>query len=108
MIRSERARGGSTVKVLDIMIPIMLALLLAVIVISSVWGGYTITLSDGDALVRYGRVRYGEALAEPVTPARAGYRFDGWYEDAELSSRWDFEEDTVAGDTVLYAKWSAE
>jgi uncharacterized repeat protein (TIGR02543 family) len=35
-----------------------------------------------------------------------GMKFDVWYKDTELSSRWNFATDRMpANDTTLYAKW---
>jgi uncharacterized repeat protein (TIGR02543 family) len=36
---------------------------------------------------------------------KKGYTFDGWYKDETLTMTWDFGNDTVQGNTVLYAKW---
>ncbi len=47
---------------------------------------------------------YGSLVAEPETPAKEGYNFDGWADDK--GNVWDFSKNTVAGDTVLTAKWS--
>ena len=40
-------------------------------------------------------------------PTAAGYTFGGWYTDKELTKAFDVENDTVSGDTTLYAKWKA-
>ncbi|WZU03196.1 InlB B-repeat-containing protein [Erysipelothrix sp. D19-032] len=44
---------------------------------------------------------------EPMVPQKEGYEFDGWYRDDsfEETSRWDFEFDTIQGNTTLYGKW---
>ncbi|WP_159740064.1 InlB B-repeat-containing protein [Erysipelothrix aquatica] len=44
---------------------------------------------------------------EPMVPQKEGYEFDGWYRDDsfEKTSRWDFEFDTIQGNTTLYGKW---
>lgn len=36
---------------------------------------------------------------------RYGMDFMGWYKDEALTEAWDFETDTVSGDTTLYAKF---
>ena len=43
-----------------------------------------------------------EKLPEPV---RAGYRFAGWYKDAELREPWSAEDVPTAKKTKLYAAW---
>ena len=40
-------------------------------------------------------------------PTAAGYTFGGWYTDKELTKAFDVKNDTVSGDTTLYAKWEA-
>lgn len=44
---------------------------------------------------------------EVAEPTAAGYTFGGWYTDKELTKAFDVENDTVFGDTTLYAKWKA-
>ena len=52
-------------------------------------------------------VKHGEMAAEPVTPERKGYTFDGWYTTPECTTKWNFTTDTVITDLELYAKWTA-
>ena len=49
----------------------------------------------------------GDKLAKVAEPTAAGYTFGGWYTDKELTKAFDVENDTVSGDTTLYAKWEA-
>ncbi|SDI89069.1 InlB B-repeat-containing protein [Proteiniclasticum ruminis] len=43
----------------------------------------------------------------PVT-TKAGYTFEGWYTEAALENKWDFEKDTIPAEHItLHAKWSA-
>ena len=44
-------------------------------------------------------------VIEPTPPTKVGHTFDGWYADADLTNPWAFEEDEIAGDMTLYAKW---
>ena len=46
----------------------------------------------------------GDRLEKPATPVGIGFAFEGWYKDAAFQTPWNFTEDTVAGNTVLYAK----
>lgn len=49
-------------------------------------------------------VQYGDKLTKPAEdPKKDGYTFDGWYNNG---AEWDFDTDTVTGDTVLIAKWT--
>lgn len=48
----------------------------------------------------------GSKISAPQAPTETGYTFGGWYKEAECTNAWDFETDTVAADTTLYAKWT--
>ena len=45
-------------------------------------------------------------IAQPADPTRTGYTFAGWYQDADCTQPWDFD-DWVTGDMTLYAGWRA-
>ena len=71
-------------------------------------GSYTVTFAtNGGSAVDSQTVNYGAKVAAPSAPTRAGYTFQGWYQDAACTDAWDMESDTVAGDITLYAKWTA-
>ena len=53
-------------------------------------------------------VQFGEKVSRPEDPVREGYKLEGWYTDIHMTEEWDFDEDTVAGNMSLYAKWTAE
>ncbi|MEA4966088.1 MAG: InlB B-repeat-containing protein [Oscillospiraceae bacterium] len=63
--------------------------------------------SNGGAAVPDQTVRYGETVAEPDEPARAGYDFNGWYSDLDRTMLWNFQTDPVKGNMTLYAGWTA-
>ena len=44
-------------------------------------------------------------VQEPNNPEREGFVFAGWFEDIDLTEKWDFTSDTITGNTYLYAKW---
>lgn len=46
----------------------------------------------------------GKITGQPSNPTREGYDFKGWYIDGSQSP-WNFDSDTVAGDTTLKASW---
>ena len=48
----------------------------------------------------------GKALP-PEAVLKEGYVFGGWHKDEGCEYRWNFDEDTVGADIVLYAKWNA-
>ena len=47
----------------------------------------------------------GDKLAKVTDPTAVGYTFGGWYTDEALTQKFDVENDTISGDTTLYAKW---
>lgn len=53
-------------------------------------------------------VRSGKKIEAPETPAREGYTFIGWYKNAELTEVWDFSEEKVKSDVILYAGWDLD
>lgn len=50
-------------------------------------------------------VEHNAKVLKPTNPEKNGYRFDGWYSDKDLTTEWNFENDTVTGQVTLYAKW---
>lgn len=49
---------------------------------------------------------FGASINAPDEPSRAGYAFDGWYEDQALTNEFSFDTMPLGGET-LYAKWTA-
>lgn len=37
---------------------------------------------------------------------REGWHVEGWYSDIDLTNEWDFENDPVLSNMILYAKWA--
>ncbi len=67
---------------------------------------HTVTFdSNGGSDLSPAYVGNGGHVLEPAAPTRAGYTFTGWYSDADLTTAWDFDADTVSGDMTLYAGW---
>lgn len=50
-------------------------------------------------------LKVGGMVEKPADPEAAGYRFDGWYQDAACTKAWNFDTDIVQADMTLYAKW---
>ena len=46
---------------------------------------------------------FGQLLIQ--APSRTGYRFVGWYKDAELTQPFSMVTGRITEDTTLYAKW---
>ncbi len=53
-------------------------------------------------------VSHGGHAPTPATPVKDLGVFQGWYTDLSYTTRWDFDRDTVTGDTQLYARWADE
>ncbi|MGI6787395.1 MAG: InlB B-repeat-containing protein [Acholeplasmataceae bacterium] len=51
------------------------------------------------------KVNSGQKVTQPTDPTRSGYRFEGWYIDENLTSKYNFSE-AITGDLTLYAKWT--
>lgn len=68
---------------------------------------YTLTFeSNGGSSVASQQVPFGSRAVKPSQPSRGGFVFAGWYKESGLTTPWNFDTDTMAGNTTLYAKWS--
>ena len=63
--------------------------------------------SNGGENVKSKRVKRGNKVLEPETPLKDGYVFQGWYEDEELTEKYDFER-SVTKEITLYAAWEED
>jgi len=52
------------------------------------------------------KVKSGNKATEPDAPTKTNNNFVGWYKEAELTTPWNFDTDTVKADITLYAKWT--
>lgn len=62
-------------------------------------------MPNGGTAVPDQTVIYGEQIKEPQQPTRDGYQLSGWYQDLDLSKKWNFKKDKVSGNMTLYAGW---
>jgi uncharacterized repeat protein (TIGR02543 family) len=68
---------------------------------------YTVTFaSNGGSAVAAQSVTPGGRVVQPAAPVRAGYAFEGWCRDPELTTFYNFDS-AVNGNTTLYARWTA-
>ncbi|WP_165972067.1 S-layer homology domain-containing protein [Paenibacillus piri] len=68
---------------------------------------YTVTFnSNGGSPVSSQTVSKGSTAAKPADPTKSGFSFAGWFIDSGLTAAFDFTT-VIAGDTALYAKWTA-
>ena len=67
---------------------------------------YTVSF-DGNAYPSQ-TVQSGKTVTSPGDPARDGYTFLGWFQDAGLTQPWDLGKDKVKSDMTLYAGWDRD
>jgi len=51
------------------------------------------------------KVRKGHCVVRPEDPVRLGRTFAGWYKDESKLVPWNFDQDTVEDNIILYARW---
>ena len=95
-----------SVRALDWIIGICIAVILVVFALEMRDPGFTITFdSRGGTDVPAQNQMYGELLDVPEPPTREGYLFTGWYKDAACFEQWNVEIETIETDITLYAGW---
>ncbi len=68
---------------------------------------YTVTFnSNGGTEIAPKEVVSGLKIGEPSIPTKKGFTFDGWYEEATLNTKFDFNT-PITSNRTLYAKWEA-
>ena len=68
---------------------------------------YTVTFDSQDgSVVNSQTVIYDGKVSEPTDPTRTGYAFGGWYKESGCTNIWDFANDTVVTDIIIYAQWN--
>ena len=95
-----------SVKTLDIIIVVCIAVILVVVALDLRNPGFTITFdSKGGTDVAPQNQMYGQLLEAPEEPTREGYEFTGWYLDPACDEKWNQDADIVENDFTLYAGW---
>jgi uncharacterized repeat protein (TIGR02543 family) len=95
-----------SVKALDRIILICVAVILIVVALEMRSPGFTVTFdAKGGTDVPAQTQMYGELLAVPESPTRDGYAFTGWYKDHGCLDLWDVAQDIIEMDITLYAGW---
>ena len=95
-----------SVKALDRIIILCIAVILIVVALELRNPGFTITFdSKGGSDVASQTQMYGELLEVPEDPTREGYEFTGWYFDSACDILWVEDTHTVDSDVTLYAGW---
>ncbi|MCH4889697.1 hypothetical protein EZV73_19095 [Acidaminobacter sp. JC074] len=61
---------------------------------------------NASMVASYLNLEEGQKIQAPEVPTREGYIFAGWYKDYYKKEAWDFDKDTLGGESiVLYADW---
>ncbi len=71
---------------------------------------FIVTFMDGAtelADLKKSDVEWNTAISEVTAPAKNGYNFDAWYKEEDFQTKWNFSEDVVTDNVVLYAKYDA-
>ncbi|NCC86313.1 MAG: hypothetical protein EOM05_00390 [Clostridia bacterium] len=70
---------------------------------------YTVSFNSngGSAVGNITNVLGGQKVASPIAPTKSGYTFVGWFKDSSLTNAWNFSQDEVTNNTILYSKWEA-
>ncbi|WP_141505113.1 InlB B-repeat-containing protein [Paenibacillus luteus] len=69
---------------------------------------YTVTFDTQGGSTVPDKLTYLGTIPAPATPTKSGYIFTGWYQDASLTTEWNFSADPVNRDMTLYAGWFSE
>ena len=71
---------------------------------------YKVTYNYGNAIFDYTdntEYKLGSQVTKPTKdPVLADYEFAGWYTDSSYTTKWDFDNDVIRGNVVLYAKFN--
>lgn len=95
-----------SVRTLDIIIGVCIAVIIITTALSLLNPGYTVTFnSQGGTDVPAAKYQYGDLLTGVETPTREGYTFGGWFRDPGCTLPWNLETDTVSEGITLYALW---
>ena len=67
---------------------------------------YTVSFDvDGGSAVASQSVRSGAKATKPADPTKASYTFSGWYKEDTFTTVFNFDTETIAANTTIYAKW---
>ena len=60
-----------------------------------------------DSTAKTESVLHGRTVTAPsASPTRVGNVFVGWYKEEDGTNEWNFTDDTIRSNTIIYAKWS--
>lgn len=105
-LRGLYSKVKISVRTLNIIIVVLVALLIACMAFGIAKGGFRVTFdSQGGTTVETQVKMHGELIDMSEPPTREGFEFDGWYLDPGGTLPWDIETDVVTESITLYAGW---
>ena len=105
-LRGLYSKVKISVKTLNIIILVLIALLVVCMAYGIAKGGFRVSFDTQGGTAVETQVRMHGELLEPIEePTREGFVFDGWYLDPGGTVPWDPETDTVTESMTLYAGW---
>lgn len=106
-LRGLYSKVKISVKTLNIIIVVLVALLIICMAYGIAKGGFRVTFDTqgGTAVEMQRGIMHGELIEMPEDPTREGFEFDGWYLDPGGTVPWDPETDVVTESITLYAGW---
>ena len=96
------------IRILDGMIGVFVAMIIIMIVVFAINGGYYVTFdTNGGSEIVKQKLSHGDLVEVPEEPVKPGYVFVHWVtsEDEYLAEVWNFAADKIETDTTLYAIW---
>lgn len=109
-LRGLYSKVKISVRTLNIIIVVLVALLILCMAYGIAKGGFRVTFDTqgGTVVEMQSGIMHGERIEMPEDPTREGFEFDGWYLDPGGTVPWDPETDVVTESMTLYAKWREE
>lgn len=106
-LRGLYSKVKISVRTLNIIIIVLVALLIVCMAYGIAKGGFRVTFDTqgGTAVEMQSGLMHGERIEIPEDPTREGFEFEGWYLDPGGTVPWDPETDVVTESMTLYAKW---
>lgn len=106
-LRGLYSKVKISVRTLNIIIVVLVALLIACMAFGIAKGGFRVSFDTqgGTPVEMQSGIMYGERIVPPEAPTREGFAFDGWYLDPEGTMAFHAETDVVTESMTLYAKW---
>ena len=106
-LRGLYSKVKISVRTLNIIIVVLVALLIACMAYGISKGGFRVSFDTqgGTPVEMQSGIMYGELLETPEEPMREGFEFDGWYLDPDGTVAFDAASDPVTESMTLYAGW---